>query len=184
MIKVVTQIGMAYVNPADIPERRIVWLEENDIIVVRSGAYTGDSAIIKKENLPAIAGFDMVFKTIIGFPPFVQYALLSNYLKNSQLDLERLRAAQPHLNAEELGFATVVLPVNLSEQKEIASYLERTAATIDLMIIESEKGILLLNERRSALISAAVTGKIDIRSWAQHNACSTSTPAEACADVG
>ncbi|HEJ1330775.1 hypothetical protein ACM760_28915, partial [Pseudomonas aeruginosa] len=48
--------GLVYVDPADIPDKRIVWLTPGDIIVVRSGAYTGDSAIIREHHCPAIAG--------------------------------------------------------------------------------------------------------------------------------
>ena len=39
------------------------------------------------------------------------------------------------------------------------------AGLIDLLIEEAAAGVVLLNERRSALISAAVTGKIDVRGW-------------------
>ena len=90
--------GLAFVNPADIPEKRIVWLSAGDIIVVRSGAYTGDSAIIPEGYGPCIAGFDMVLHCDGVLPHFVQFALLSKYLKEGQIDLEKTRAAQPHLN--------------------------------------------------------------------------------------
>ena len=51
----------------------------------------------------------------------------------------------------------------LDEQAAIATFLDREAAKIDELIAEQEKLIALLKERRSALISAAVTGKIDVR---------------------
>ena len=41
--------GMMYVDPADVPASRDAVLCTGDIIVVRSGAYTGDSAIISEE---------------------------------------------------------------------------------------------------------------------------------------
>lgn len=102
--------GMVFVDPLEIPEQRIVWLSAGDIIVVRSGAYTGDSAIIPSQFGPCIAGFDMILKCHSAYPEFVQFALLSKYLKDNQIDLERIRAAQPHLNAEELGACIVILP--------------------------------------------------------------------------
>jgi type I restriction enzyme S subunit len=52
--------GMVYINPEDLPESRIIWLKSGDIIVVRSGAYTGDSAIVRDENCPCIAGFGLL----------------------------------------------------------------------------------------------------------------------------
>lgn len=158
----VTQEGMVFVNPDDIPEKRIIWLSAGDIIVVRSGAYTGDSAIIRSEHCPCIAGFDMVVHPNACLPFFLQYALLSTYLKNDQLDLEKTRAAQPHLNAEELGSCVVVLPPS-KEQSAIVAFLDSETAKIDTLVGEARQAIGLLKERRSALISAAVTGKIDVR---------------------
>lgn len=50
-----------------------------------------------------------------------------------------------------------------NEQTEIASFLESETAKIDALMAEAERAIALLQERRSALISAAVTGQIDVR---------------------
>ena len=50
-----------------------------------------------------------------------------------------------------------------SEQEAIADFLDREIAKLDELTAEAQHGIELLKERRSALISAAVTGKIDVR---------------------
>ena len=50
-----------------------------------------------------------------------------------------------------------------SEQETIAAILDRETAKLDALTAEAQRGIALLKERRSALISAAVTGKIDVR---------------------
>lgn len=152
--------GMVFVDPIEIPEQRIVWLAEGDIIVVRSGAYTGDSAIIPRGFGRSIAGFDMVLKCHSVLPDFIQYALLSKYLKEGQIDLERMRAAQPHLNAEELGACLVALP-NVQDQHLITTFLDRETAKIDALVSEQEKLITLLKEKRQAVISHAVTKGLD-----------------------
>ena len=51
----------------------------------------------------------------------------------------------------------------LEEQSDIATFLAREAAKLDGLVTEADQAISLLQERRSALISAAVTGKIDVR---------------------
>jgi len=51
------------------------------------------------------------------------------------------------------------------EQVKVADFLDSESARIDLLIAEQEKMIKILEERRSALISAAVTGKIDVRGY-------------------
>jgi len=59
------------------------------------------------------------------------------------------------------------LPVPpLAEQASIADRIDRTIAKIDAMIAETQSLISLAKERRSALITAAVTGQIDVRSAA------------------
>ena len=49
------------------------------------------------------------------------------------------------------------------EQHRIADFLDEFTATTDDLIVQVSRGLELLSERRSALISAAVTGKIDVR---------------------
>lgn len=52
---------------------------------------------------------------------------------------------------------------SLEEQRRIAAYLDGQTAKIDMLIVETERFIELARERRSALITAAVTGQIDVR---------------------
>ena len=54
---------------------------------------------------------------------------------------------------------------DIDEQKNILSVIERKAIEFDELILEASKAIQLLQERRSALISATVTGQIDVRNY-------------------
>ena len=58
----------------------------------------------------------------------------------------------------------------LEEQSDIATFLAREAAKLDGLVTEADQAISLLQERRSALISAAVTGKIDVRGLVRQEA--------------
>ena len=58
----------------------------------------------------------------------------------------------------------------IDEQKEIVQFLERETAKIDHLIAKAEQAIELMKERRTALISAAVTGKIDVSTYASTHA--------------
>jgi type I restriction enzyme S subunit len=53
----------------------------------------------------------------------------------------------------------------MDEQRAILAFLDHETAKIDELTIETYKVIELLKERRSALISAAVTGQIDVRNF-------------------
>lgn len=56
----------------------------------------------------------------------------------------------------------IVLPP-INEQKAILQYIWQLQDKIDTLIHKARRTIDLLKERRTALISAAVTGKIDVR---------------------
>lgn len=60
-----------------------------------------------------------------------------------------------------------VLIPPVEEQTSIAYFLDRETAKLDALTAEANQAITLLQERRTALISAAVTGKIDVRGCAQ-----------------
>lgn len=155
---------VVFVNPNDIPPSRIVWLSPGDIIVVRSGAYTGDSALVRREHCPAIAGFDMVLTPKQCDPEFLQFVLLSSYVLDGQIGFYKMRAAQPHLNAAELGSLRIYLPPK-EEQRHIVGYLNSQLARLERLREATLESIRKLRELRSALITCAVTGQIDIEEW-------------------
>lgn len=66
------------------------------------------------------------------------------------------------INVEEIRSFIVPSPPE-SEQAEIARFLESEVAKFDTLTAEAQRAIDLLQERRTALISAAVTGQIDVR---------------------
>lgn len=62
------------------------------------------------------------------------------------------------------AWTSMRLPVPLEpEQKEIVAFIVKRTGELDSLAGEAEHAIALLKERRSALIAAAVTGKIDVR---------------------
>jgi len=71
-------------------------------------------------------------------------------------------AAQPKLTAENLANISLPAPP-ANEQNQIVEFINREAGLIDEMTHKIEKSLDLLCEYRTALIFAAVTGKIDVR---------------------
>jgi type I restriction enzyme S subunit len=85
------------------------------------------------------------------------------FLKNAGfIDILCNKATIAHYTAVKLANTPVVLPP-LEEARQIISFLDRETARIDRLIREIEGSIALLQRQRTALISAAVTGKIDVR---------------------
>lgn len=148
------------VSPDDVPWNRNPSLQIGDIIVVRSGAYTGDSAYIPEECYGSIAGYDMVLNVGKNDSRFFGYVLLSKYMLEGQIYLAKMRAAQPHLNAEELGGMIVLFPPK-KEQEQIATFLDHETSRIDRLIEKKRQFIETLKEKRTALISHVVTKGLD-----------------------
>lgn len=91
-----------------------------------------------------------------------------SFLMNTEglLGVARSRAfvaiGQCNLNPTRYGEIDVCMPV-VDEQENIVAHLEPICGQLDHAVSECEAAITLLQERRAALISAAVTGKIDVR---------------------
>jgi len=71
---------------------------------------------------------------------------------------------QPNVNQEKISSLKISAP-SIAEQTQIAEFLDLEMAKLDALGLKAESAIELMQERRTALISAAVTGKIDVRDW-------------------
>lgn len=173
----ITPENMAFIDPSEVPESRDATLAAGEIIVVRSGAYTCDSAIIPAEYEGAIAGYDMIVRVKKAEPQFVAFSLLSGPVRDAQLKPCSLRAAQPHLNAEELGDCVLAVPPR-KEQKVIVDFLKKAAEHLDSIASIIETQLAKLREYRQALITAAVMGRITVTPGPEHASTEQVLPGE------
>jgi len=72
---------------------------------------------------------------------------------------------QANLSNSDVLSPWVTYPPCLQEQSKIISRVSELASRLDQLVNKASSATSLLQERRSALISAAVTGKIDVRDW-------------------
>ena len=81
--------------------------------------------------------------------------------------------AKPAINQASISQSSLlsifIASPSIGEQKAIAAFLDTETAKLDDLTAEAQHTIDLLKERRSALISAAVTGKIDVRGYHVHS---------------
>lgn len=85
-----------------------------------------------------------------------------------------------YVNKEGFENLPVLVPPEC-EQVNICKFIKNNNEKFELLIEYSINQINLLQERRTALISAAVTGKIDVRDWVAPNACEAEVSQEATA---
>jgi type I restriction enzyme S subunit len=87
---------------------------------------------------------------------------LGGLLFAMNLNQYSVSAAQPGLSVSQISSLKIPVPL-FPEQTAIATYLDRETAKIDRLAAKLESAIARLREYRTALITAAVTGKIDVR---------------------
>ena len=76
-------------------------------------------------------------------------------------------AAQPKLTIDALNNLPIAVPAATDERQLIELFINNQSQKYDGLMAEANRAITLLKERRSALISAAVTGQIDVRGLAE-----------------
>lgn len=97
-------------------------------------------------------------------PDYLIYVLWSDSYLTQLYSLPSGTKQANLANSDVLGIS-IAIPPSKEEQKQIANYLKGKLSTFDSTISKAEAAIKLMQERRTALISAAVTGKIDVRNW-------------------
>jgi type I restriction enzyme S subunit len=140
-------------------------LIEGDIVFGRRGEM-GRCALVSANEVGWICGTGSLNVRLShrAFPPFVSIYLRTEYVRE-RLKLESVGSTMDNLNTQILGSISVPAS-SVEEQRAIASYLDIESTKFDTLTAEAQSAIDLLQERRTALISAAVTGKIDVRSLA------------------
>lgn len=92
----------------------------------------------------------------------VDLVWLGETLRVMNLNQYSTSAAQPGLSVDVISRLSLAVP-NIEQQTTIGECLSKEFGKIDTLTATAENAIALLQERRAALISAVVTGKIDVR---------------------
>jgi type I restriction enzyme S subunit len=140
-------------------------VQKGDLVLNKMKAWQGSIRVSNHEGIVSPAYF--TYRPNPGskrFDPLFLHHLVRS-LEYTAYYLSRskgIRVNQWDLDPDEFRSSPLPLPP-LPEQIQIASFLDRECGKLDALQAKQERLIVLLKERRSALISAAVTGKIDVR---------------------
>ena len=150
-----------YVDSAFAGDRGSKRMSAGDLITVRTGA-AGVTAVIPPE-LDGCQCFTMLITTLDEGQLADYYCFWMNSVSaQCYFSLEGWGTAQVNISVPILKALPVPVPPT-SEQRMIIAFLNRETAKLDALTAEAQRVVDLLQERRSALISAAVTGRIDVR---------------------
>ena len=133
----------------------------------------------------AILGFEAYAPdSVVGFKPYqnlhLEFLRYSFMAALPALEQTSTQSTQANLNIDRIGAVKAVFP-SLEEQLDIIDYLDNMLCSYDSIEENANQAIQLLQERRTALISAAVTGKIDVRDWVAPETQDVEEPQEAAA---
>ncbi len=103
--------GIKYISPSSAAKIEKCKLKYGDVIIVRSGVNTGDCAMIPEKLDGAYAAFDLILDMNPIDSNFYSFLLNTDFGKKILEPLTR-RAAQPHLNADQIKNLLVVVPPN------------------------------------------------------------------------
>jgi type I restriction enzyme S subunit len=139
-------------------------LQEGDLLFARSGATVGKTSLyLESWGRAAFAGYLIRarLRRASMLPAFAAYFCRSyNYW--DWLRSSFIQATIQNVSAERYANMVVPMPPS-SEQREITEQLDAKTSVIDRMTERISQSMKMLHEYRTALISAAVTGKIDVR---------------------
>ena len=146
--------GMVYLDQEEAMKIEKCFINEGDLIVVRSGVNTGDCGIITKEYHRCLAGYDLIIEMDFPFSTFYHYLINSVWGQRMIKPLSR-RAAQPHLNSDQLKNIEFISP-----PCEIQAKFKQRMDEISIMKNHSESILEKSNELFQSLLQQAFKGEL------------------------
>ena len=134
----------------------------NDVLMPMIGSIGG--AVVVNETRSFAIKNVALFKNSKKLDSFWLSCLLDSNASTMQFDLSRSGGVQGFVGLNTLRNLFFAFPPP-DEQYKIGLFLKKRLEEFSYLILEAENIISVLKERRTALISAAVTGKIDVRGW-------------------
>ncbi len=132
-------------------------------------AYLGSVAVVPDNMEAAYVSQHVALARLAGryfLSPWVAYVTLS-FVGKTYLEAQGYGGTKIQLSLDDVANILMTSPPS-EEQSAIVAFIDRETAKLDTLIEKSRRSIDLMREHRTALISAAVTGKIDVRT--QHQA--------------
>jgi type I restriction enzyme, S subunit len=158
----ITTKNLIFVDAIDVPASRNAFLSANEVLVVRSGAYTGDVAQVTEMWEGAVAGYDMVLTPPDGWHgEFIEQFLLTPFVQRGYFESQKGRAGQPHLNSKQLEATPAFAPPE-GLQEGFAEKVRSVRRLRDQCEADGER----LEQLFNVLLQKAFSGELTVK-WRQ-----------------
>jgi type I restriction enzyme S subunit len=141
-------------------------IEAGAVVFNRDGARVGLAAITTK---PMCVSQHLI-AWVCDRRVFNKYLLNAIYAMNQEIYRITAGATIPTIGMTDVGRMTIPVPP-IVEQHAIVAFLDRQCGQLDALVNRVEDAIHRLRDYRSSLVSAAVTGQIDVRSYRPEAPC-------------
>lgn len=174
-IKVVTQknvisrnfdVGDSMISHEKYRELEGFTIFKDDILVSTRGTI-GKTAIYDRDDAAILHPclIRLQVNQDLVYPDFVALLIQESGYAMEQIFVNSNATTIEVIYSENLINTIICLPPSLTEQKKVLNFIAKRKGYFDTLISKAQAGIELTKERRVALISSAVTGKIDVRNW-------------------
>ncbi|MFM2641118.1 restriction endonuclease subunit S [Vibrio chagasii] len=167
-----------WVTVAEITKDDEIYLTETETFLTKKGSLqcrVFSSGTLLLSNSGATLGVPSILKIdanandgVVGFENLKINSEYAYFYLSSLTDglRERIKqgSGQPNLNTDIVKDISIPLPP-LDEVEQVVAFIHKMRKHYSTLEKKAKEGISLLKERKTALISAAVTGKIDVRDW-------------------
>ncbi|MCR3685720.1 restriction endonuclease subunit S [Citrobacter freundii] len=154
--------------PEELEPRKEYTIKKGDLLVSRANAkeWVG-SAAVPDRDYDNLLLCDKIYRIKLDLekadPEFFAYYLASDQARE-QIEIDATGTSSSMLNIGQGTILNMPIPApELPEQQSIVQGIKNKTSQIDRLMLEVLDSIELLKEHRTSLISAAVTGKIDVR---------------------
>lgn len=158
------EASQEYVSEKDYPQVMSRGIPEIGDVLFTTEAPLGEVAQVDKTDI-ALAQRIIKFSGQNGIldNTYLKFYIMSNAFQDSLMTFATGSTALG-IKSDRLSYLRQLIPP-LKEQLLITEHIDRNLKAFDVLMMKAEQAIQLMQERRTALISAAVTGKIDVRGW-------------------
>ena len=153
-----------YISEAIHDEMATSKVSSGDILLNITGGSIGRSSLVPDDFPEANVNQHVCIIRVREYLREFLASVIQSDLIQAQIRSIQTGGNREGLNFEQISKFSFALPPQV-EQKEIIQYIKNKLDEFQKLEDNANKAIQLMQERRTALISAAVTGKIDVRHW-------------------
>ena len=171
-----------FVTPMKAKQLDVCKLEPGNVVVSKVGDPPGDACVYPVGEPSAIITQDVIrirVNMAQFSPEFIAYLLNSDFGRMVVNDIS-VEGTRKRVSLGDFKSTRFVFPP-LKESLDIVRYLNSECEKLNCTIAKATQAVAFMQERRTALISAAVTGKIDVRVWVAPETQDVEEPQEATA---